>query len=149
MGIDSSSTMVNIVKEKIKKKSINASIFQCDAATYHSERSFDAVLCLFGVVDYFMGENCELLFSNISHAMKKDGLLIIDFMDLDFFREYGTKSTVLEEHKGNLKSVRVTVPELDFENKRFSLNLTCVIYKNRDLVDFFEETHILRIFDRD
>ena len=147
-GIDTSNTMLDIARHKRMGKGIAASLLLEDAVTYRADVRFDAVLCLFGVFDYLYEDSKIIEFlKNVQHNLGEDGLFVLDFVDLGFFINNKVKSTVLEGEDANLKSMRISIPTLELGDKLLTLNFKCVIYKGRDLVDFFEESHPLRLFD--
>lgn len=147
-GIDSSKTMLEIAKSKVEKARVKTSLNLADGVSYHPVRKYDVILCLFGVIDYFYDDSeIDGLFRNVHDSLDREGLVILDFLDLDFFRKNGTKSTVLEGAEDDLRSIRVALPELDLDKELLKLDFKCKIYRGRDLIDFFGELHTLRIFD--
>lgn len=48
--------------------------------------------------------------------------------------------------KGDLKSFRSSFSRVDREKLRLQLDFKCTIYRGREIVDYFEDLHSLRLF---
>lgn len=99
------------------------------------------------MLDYFYEDSeIEDLFKNIHSSLSPGGLAIIDYIDEDFFKTRKPKPTILEGVSGDLRSFRASFPELDPEKLSLKLDFRCTIFMDSDIVDYFEEVHLLRIF---
>ena len=146
-GIDSSQAMVEVAKLKINEANIPSKIILEDMVDYFFERTYDAAICLFGSFDYLYDDaKVNELLEKIDQCLPKRVIFILDFIDIAYFKENQPKSVILEGQKGDLKSFRATLPKMDLQNERLELDFKCTIYRGREIVDYFEEVHSLRLF---
>lgn len=147
-GIDSSSDMIESAQTKINASKIEANVCLKDMNELLFDKKYDAVICLFGVIDYlFENSDIQKLFAGIHKSLSDGGLLILDFLAKDFFKNNKPKAVILEGQQGELRSFRATFPEIGMNGERLTLNFKCTIYRAREILDYFEESHPLRIFD--
>ncbi len=112
------------------------------------KRSYDAAICLFGSLDYLYEDSkVKELLERIDHYLSKGGIFILDFLDIEYFKQNQPKSVILEGGQADLKSFRATLPKVDLQNERLELDFKCTIYRGREIIDYFEEIHSLRLFD--
>jgi SAM-dependent methyltransferase len=76
VGVDRSQKMIEIAKTY---KTDQTEFFVGDITTINLEKQFDVIVSLFHVISYITkNEDLENFFKNVSHHLKKDGLLIFD-----------------------------------------------------------------------
>jgi SAM-dependent methyltransferase len=147
-GIDNSEVMVELAREKAKNVGVNVNILLADASSFKSPKPFDVVTCLFGTLGYLHKDGeVESFFRNTFNNLRDGGLFIFDFPSFEFFKKHGVKPSVLEGEKDGLKSIRISLPEFNPITKFLTLPFKCIIYRGRELIDLFEETHKLRTFE--
>ena len=147
-GIDSSPAMVEVARFKIISENIQSNIILEDMVEYSFKRSYDAAICLFGSLDYLYEDSkVKELLERIDHYLSKGGIFILDFLDIEYFKQNQPKSVILEGGQADLKSFRATLPKVDLQNERLELDFKCTIYRGREIIDYFEEIHSLRLFD--
>jgi len=83
-GIDASGRMLKLAAKKLDKLDLRAELvkgkLQSSQWFYQLERKFDAVLCLFSVIDYItQKKDLSLMLKNVARHMKKTSLFIFDF----------------------------------------------------------------------
>ena len=147
-GVDSSQAMVEVARLKINEANIQSKIILEDMAEHTFERSYDAAICLFGSFDYLYDDTkVTVLLEKIDQCLSKGGFFILDFLDIAYLKENQPKAVILEGQKGDLKSFRATLPKVDLQSERLELDFKCTIYRGREIVDYFEEVHSLRLYD--
>jgi SAM-dependent methyltransferase len=140
--------MVELAREKARNMGVDANILLADARSFRLPKPFDVVTCLFGTLGYLHEDDeVESFFRNTFNNLRDGGLFIFDFPSFEFFKTHGVKPSVLEGEKDDLKSIRVSLPKFNLETRFLTLLFKCIIYKDRELIDLFEETHELRTFD--
>jgi ubiquinone/menaquinone biosynthesis C-methylase UbiE len=80
-GVDINNEMLQLGKEKIKKKKIkNIKLFNKNILNFKSKKKFEIIISLFHVVNYLhKKKEISNFFSLASKMLKKDGILIFDF----------------------------------------------------------------------
>lgn len=147
-GIDSSPPMIEAAKSKLREADIQASVSLEDVKEFSFEKSYDAVICLFGSFDYlYEDSDIQGLFKGIHQSLSNGGIFMLDFLNAEFFKHNQPKPVILEGKQSGMKSFRSTFPKVDLNAKRLELEFKCTIYRGRDILDYFEEVHSLRIFD--
>ena len=147
-GVDSSQAMVEVARLKINEANIQSKIILEDMAEYSFEGAYDAAICLFGSFDYLYEDTkVKDLLKKTDQCLLKGGIFILDFLDIAYFKENQPKAVNLEGQKGDLKSFRATLPTVDLQSERLELDFKCTIYRGREIIDYFEEVHSLRLFE--
>lgn len=149
-GVDSSPAMVEIARTKLREADVQSSITLGDMVDFPLERIYDTVICLFGSFDYlYEDSNVQKLLARIHSALSEDGLFLLDFLDMGYFRQHQPKPIVLEGQRDDLRSFRATFPRVDVNKECLELDFKCTIYWRREITDYFEEVHSLRMFHKE
>jgi len=142
-AIDSSKQMILIAKKKSQKiKFLNR-----DGLYYRSKEKFDAIILLFHVINFFKTlKELKYFFITASYNLKKDGLLICDFININALKKFPPakeiKTVIL---KKELSLVRKTFPSFNKSTGIFTIKFEILIYKLKLLIDNFFEIHRLRL----
>jgi SAM-dependent methyltransferase len=142
-AIDTSKHMIMAAKKKSKK----ITFLVKDGLYFRSQKKFDAVILLFHVINFFKSiKELESFFINSSYNLKRGGILICDFINLNALKKYPpikkNKAVIL---KNKISLVRRTFPSFNTTTNIFTIRFKILIYKSKLLIDNFLEIHRLRI----
>lgn len=140
LGIDKSSEMIGIAREKAKKAGVKIDFKINDMADFKTEKSFDFAMAMFNVIGYQIKNSAmEKTLQNISSHLKKNGLFVFDCW-------YG--SAVLKSRPENKEKeiekelIRKTTQKLDIEKSIIDINFE-VLENN---IVKTEENHKMRFW---
>ncbi len=147
IGVDASEVMIGKAREKAKKARLEIDFHVADLCTLSLDRKFDAAICMFAVMDYFVA-NDELgkVMRNIRRVLKEGALFIFDVWNglavLRILPEVRVK--VMEG--GGKRVIRWVHPELDSFNHLCRDRYHLIVTEGEKLVDEVTETHTVRYF---
>jgi len=146
-GVDASVQMLKIASQKLNELNLKAELLNEKLQIYQLNRKFDAVLCLFSVIDYITQKRDLLLvLKNIARHMKRNSLFIFDFWNESAINDY------YSPEKKNLFRVNGSVLERSsttkiYPSKRLcEVRYTCSLKQSRRLAQRDQEKHVLRYF---
>ena len=83
VGIDISGEMLNIARQKAKRKEKNIKFVQSDIRNFSLERKFALVFSVFDSINYILSlEELDQVFSNVARTVKDNGVFIFDMNTL-------------------------------------------------------------------
>jgi SAM-dependent methyltransferase len=146
-GIDLSEEMINIAKEKARKRNVNIDFYVMDLRDLKLSKKFDACILMFSVIDY-LTDTKDLLktLTNIREVLKNDSLLIFDFW-------YGPavitnpptpRMKIIE--KEDLKIIRFAEPFLNTLHHTCEVNYHLIVTKKDKIMYEGREKHTLRFY---
>lgn len=143
-------TAIDISKHMIlaaKKKNKKINFLVKDGLYYRSKKKFDAVILLFHVINFFTTlKELQYFFINSSYNLKKGGILICDFININALKSYPPiKKTKTVQMKNNVSLVRKTFPIFNKKTNALTIRFRILIYKFKLVIDNFLEIHKLRI----
>jgi len=146
-GIDASIQMLKIASQKLDQLNLKARLHKEKLQTFQLNHKFDAVLCLFSVIDYITPKKDLLLvLKNVAEHMKRTSLFIFDFWNESAVNDYYSPD------KRSLFRVNGRILERSsttkiYPSKRLcEVSYTCTLRHNQRLARRDQEKHTLRYF---
>lgn len=146
-GVDASPQMLAIAQTKLRKFKLKAELQQGLLQHFRINRNFDAVICMFSVIDYVTKTaDVSKTFKNIHQHMKPGAVFVFDFWQKEAVEE-GYSKTRKRIFKGNgCRVERSSQTTLLREKNMCKVQYHCVVTKGKDVCDQYDETHTLRYF---
>jgi SAM-dependent methyltransferase len=146
-GVDASAPMLRLAARKLKASGLKAELFKGRLQSFQPNHKFDAVLCLFSVIDYMIHKkDLVSAFKNISGHMKKTSLFIFDFWNEDAVTGYYSprrKNIFRVDGKVLERSSATTI----YPSQRIcEVHYTCSLKQSGRVVQRDREKHTLRYF---
>jgi SAM-dependent methyltransferase len=98
-GVDLTPDFLEIARDEAKEKNLTTSFLQADMRWIDFDKEFDHVLLLFTSFGYFDDDENQLVFDNVSRALKPGGQFIFDTHNPDVFSKHMQPITVTEKGK--------------------------------------------------
>ncbi len=136
VGIDKSSSMLEIARQKIQKNECDITFFQKDVRNFNFPRQFDFVFCIFDSLNYILNiKDLEKVFSNVYKSLKKNGIFIFDLNTVSRLMSIEPGTTVFSGK--NYTCFWEDIIDL----KQTTWKVQLKIYFNDDQSQYFEEIH--------
>jgi SAM-dependent methyltransferase len=150
-GVELSSDMIRLAKEKVKKKNIykNYKFYNDDIVRFKGKKNnYDIALSLFHVLNYINDYNAlEKFFSNIHNTLKDSGIFLFDCWNNEIVKKKKLKNTKKIIFFKNYKIIRNGNIVRKVKSK-IEVSYTFRIYKKNKLIDIFYEKHNLCSFTK-
>ncbi len=149
-GIDMSELMIEIARKHVYEEGKNIDFFVSDIREHKSQVKFDAVISLFHVMSYQIG-NRDILdaFSAAKNCLRRGGLFLFDVWYGPGVLSDKPAVRVREIDNEENKLVRIARPVMhDKENMVDVCYEVLVINQKTNIVKKIEETHHMRYFFR-
>lgn len=146
-AIDNSASMIEVAKNK----EIKIKFFKKDARTFKLNKKFDIILLNFHVINFLLNKNdLKKFFSNCFIHLKKEGILIFDFINLETILKDKPKNKIKKIFINNKKIniIRNTRPFFEKKNKKFNIRFDLKVFKEKKLIESFKEIHKLKIHSK-
>jgi len=144
--------MITQAKKKAEEKGLPVNFDIQDMKSFDLKRKFDAVICLYGTLDYCINdEELKATLSRIWNHLKSEGIFIFDFwpvharVRIAYATRENSRSVGEFGKKGNL-IIRIGDSSFDLQTNIVKLNIKCYVMIGNKLVDSFQEEHRLRAF---
>ena len=146
-GVDASSQMLGIAREKLNRAGFKANLVKGSSQAFSIGRKFDAIICLFSVINYAAANgNILKTLKNICAHMGRSSIFIFDFWNasavVDHYRP--RKSTHFRENGMDLE--RRSATKIYPSQRKCEVNYTCTLKQNGRVIRRDKERHILRYF---
>ena len=137
--VDGMDLSKNSIKQALREKKNNLNFFVRDMRLINEHNKYDFILNLFTSFGYFNDTNDNhLVISGVSKALKKNGLFIIDFLNI--------KKTLKELNK----SEKIKINEINFYIKRWSdLNFLYKKIEFKEKNKKFEFTERIQLLNKE
>ena len=137
--VDGMDLSKNSIKQALREKKNNLNFFVRDMRLINEHNKYDFILNLFTSFGYFNDTNDNhLVISGVSKALKKNGLFIIDFLNI--------KKTLKELNK----SEKIKINEINFNIKRWSdLNFLYKKIEFKEKKKKFEFTERIQLLNKE
>lgn len=147
LGVDASPVMVNRAVDKAKRAELEIDFRLADLRSLSLNRKFDAAICMFAVMDYFItNRDLEKVIRNVRKVLKEGALFVFDVWNglavLRILPEVRVK--VMED--GGKRAIRWVYPELDSLNHLCRDHYHLIVTEGGKIVDEITETHTVRYF---
>ncbi|MGA2800680.1 MAG: class I SAM-dependent methyltransferase [Candidatus Micrarchaeaceae archaeon] len=150
LGVDISTVMLKIAKQKAKEGSLNIEF--CSGDMRNSKfGTFDAVITIFNAIGHLSKPDFERTIKNINSNLKSGGLYIFDIFDLDFMEKNFIKYRFLDTAKevNNTKFVRFNNNKLDRKNGLMTINQETFVQEGNKKPEVFKERWTMQIYSAD
>lgn len=146
-GVDASTQMLGIAREKLNQAGFKADLVKGSSQAFAIGRKFDAVICLFSVINY-AAANGDILrtLKNICAHMGNNSIFIFDFWNANAVVDYYRPRKSAHFRKNGIDLERRSVTKLYPSQKRCEVNYTCILRQDGRVVRRDKEKHVLRYF---
>lgn len=146
-GIDASGEMLKHAGQKLSRRDLKAELIRGKLQSFHLNKKFDTVLCLFSVINYLVREkDLSSTLENVVSNMKKTSVFIFDFWNKPAVEAYYTP------RKKNIFAIDGMSLERRSKTKIYprkslcEVNYTCSLRRNGRLLERNQEKHVVRYF---
>ncbi len=148
-GVDISPYMLRKAEEKTKKLLLNITLKKGDIRKIKLREKFDAVISMFAVMSYQVGNNDVLSALKTAYLhLKKGGLFIFDVWFGPSVLTQKPYERIKEIEKEKEKIIRIAKPKVDIINHTVEVNYRVLKIKKgeKNEITEFEEKHKVRYF---
>ena len=146
-GIDASRSMLRIAWEKCRRQNLSVKFHQKKLHFVDLKKKFDAVICMFSVIDYLTKDSeLKRAFSHIARHMKKDALFIFDFWNEEAVNKFFTPAKKKIYRFGNQYIERSSHTKIFPSRKVCQVDYTCTVKGGKNTLHRFQERHVVRYF---
>ncbi len=138
-GVDRSPEMLHIARQKLPEVEFHLG----DMRSFHLEKTFDVIVCLFGSIGYVETyEGLRQAIENMKRHLSQDGILIIEpWFGPEEIENGHTHLAVVEERERKVVRIGYTHVQGKCSEIRFHF-----VIADRRGIDAFEENHRLGLF---
>ncbi len=146
-GVDGSAQMLAIAKTKLRKFKLKAELQHGLLQHFRIKKKFDAVICMFSVIDYVTKKtDLSKTFENIYQHMKPGAVFVFDFWQKEAV-EQGYSKTRKRVFKGiGCRVERSSQTTLLPEKNMCEVRYHCAVRKGKDVCHQYDEMHTMRYF---
>tara|TARA_Y100001958_G_C21094285_1_gene446394 strand:+ start:140 stop:895 length:756 start_codon:yes stop_codon:yes gene_type:complete len=146
-GLDKSSYMIKKAKKKFKNYN-NLKFIKGDLLKYKSNIKFDIISALFHILSYqIKNSQIDKFFKNSANVLNKKGIFVFDFWFKPGVMNLKQPNKFRKINKKNLKIIRLTNSIWFRKKNRIDDIHELFIFKKKNLIENFQETHQMRYFD--
>ncbi len=146
-GVDASTQMLAIAREKLNQAGLKADLIRSSSQAFSAGRRFDAVVCLFSVINY-AAANGDILrtLKNICAHMGKTSIFIFDFWNASAVVDHYRPRKSTHFRKNGMDLERRSATKVYPSQKRCEVNYTCTLRQGGRVIMRDKEKHVLRYF---
>jgi len=146
-GIDASKNMAELAEKKIMTLGLHGNILAEKMSDFKLDRSFDAAICMFAVMNY-VTDTDEFLKSllNIRKHLRNGAIFLFDFWYGPSVLHIMPSTRIKIVEKPNIKVIRTATPEIDTFNDIVISHYYLMAMNGDRVVDELKETHVLRYY---
>lgn len=146
-GLDSSPKMLRFCRDKIDRHGLKAALYKGKLQSFRLNKKFDAVICMFSVIDYVTKiAEVKRTLKNVFNHLKSGGLFIFDFWQESAVRDFYTASKKRTFTHNGRSIERQSKTRLFPSQKICKVYYTCRVKQGKKLLKKYEEAHTLRYF---
>lgn len=147
IGIDSSDVMLTKARKKEEELNLGIEFQVSDLRQFDLNQKFDAFLCMFAVMNYtIQTADILIILENIRKHLEKNSLFVFDCWNgLAILRVLPSPRMKIAEDKEK-RIIRIAQPELDTFNHLCKVYYRVLVTQSHNIIDEFEEAHIIRFF---
>jgi len=147
MGVDISAQMLKVARSKLNRAALKADLKRGSLQTFRLHKKFDAVLCLFSVINYAAAQGDIVpTLRNITRHLKKQSLFIFDFWNASAVVDYYRPRKSANFRKNGMDIERQSVTKVYPSQKRCEVNYSCILRQDGRVIRHDKEKHVLRYF---
>lgn len=146
-GLDGSRSMLTVAQAKLKEAKLNATLLQSRLEQFNLRHEFDAIICMFSVVDYLTRlKDLQSFFQSVHHHLSFRGVFVFDFWNASavekYYQPYKEKVFLFKGHTIKRRSKTT----LQLKKHECVVDYTCEILLKKKRLKIFKESHRLRYF---
>jgi len=146
-GVDASPRMLDIARAKTVGANLSVELVRAKLQDFKLPHRFDAVLCMFSVIDY-LTKNVDIkrMLNNVRRHLRPGGIFVCDFWHapaVTFFVPYKRKIFT----RGDVSVERVSHTRLLTKGRICEVRYTCRVRQKGQPARTVHETHRMRYFD--
>lgn len=149
IGVDQSSAILEIAKNKIIKEKVDDKItlVESDIRKMKIGREHDVAMAMFNVMGYQTNnEDIDNTLQSVSKGLKQGGLFFFDCWYMPAVLSDKPTDRIREIYEGDIKTIRLTQSKLNLEKNIIDINFHVLkINKNR-IVNEADENHSMRFW---
>lgn len=146
-GVDASSRMLGIARKKLNQAGFKADLVRGSSQAFSIGRKFDAVICLFSVINYAAADGDILrTLKNICAHMGKTSIFIFDFWNASAVVDHYRPRKSANFRKNGMDLERRSATKVYPSQKRCEVNYTCTLRQGGQVIRRDKEKHVLRYF---
>lgn len=143
-GLDLSSDQLTVARRKADAAGLAVRFVRGDMRSFDLGRPFDAAVCMFGAFGYLTRiSDVVRCLGSVRRHLRADGLFVFEFWHTpavrprqDWFRKMGPE----------FELVRLAEGEFDVPRHLLSIRFRFFVFRARQVVDRFDETHTIRTY---
>lgn len=146
-GIDKSSKMIEIAKEKANKENLSIDFSVGDISNFNFNEKYDAAISMFAVVSYLTSNNDMIGFlKSVSDSLKVGGILIFDvwFGPAVLTDRPSDRYKIINNDEN--KIIRFVNSNLNVNEHTVDVNYRILEIDNKKVINEISETHIMRYY---
>ena len=142
-GLDYSSFLIELAREKVENEKVNVEFIQADMRTMDFHEEFDAVINMFTSWGYFSDEENFDILKRVCRALKRGGRFLLDFFNpLMLFKHMVEKSWYSTGDIYVLEDVSLDPIKMRITNKRIVIEKGGVIDRREHSVRIYTNQEI-------
>jgi SAM-dependent methyltransferase len=146
VGIDSSTTMIELAKEKARDIGYDIKFIVQDMRELQLSNCFDCAICMFGSFGYVLSdEDLISLFKGLRNMIKPNGLFLFEFWNKDGLNPTPYRSWDKRETE-DIRIYRFSKSDYDANEGVLDVRFSFLVLEQDRLIDEFEELHGIRIY---
>jgi len=146
VGIDSSTTMIELAREKARNSGLKIEFIVQDMQELQLSNGFDCAICMFGGFGYLLSdEDLKSLFKGLRNVIKPNGLFLFEFWNIDGLKPSPYRSWDKRERK-DIRVYRLSESNYDANEAVLDIRFAFVVLEQERLIDEFEDLHRIRIY---
>ena len=146
VGIDSSTTMIELAREKARNSGFEIEFTVQDMRELQLTNGFDCAICMFGSLGYVLSdEDLKSLFKGLRNVIKPNGLFLFEFWNVDGLKPAPYRSWDKRE-KEDIRVYRFSESNYDANEGVLDIRFAFVVLEQERLIDEFEELHRIRVY---
>ncbi len=146
-GLDASGQMLEIARDKLIREGLRGDLVHGTCQDFTLNKKFDAVICLFSVINY-AAANGDIIrtLRNIHTHMKKTSIFIFDFWNATTVVDYYNPKKRRNFRKNGMEVERNSATKIYPSQRKCEVHYTCILRRKGRLIRRDKERHVLRYF---
>jgi len=146
VGIDSSATMIELAREKVRSFGLQIEFVVQDMRELQLPKDFDCAICMFGSFGYVLSdEDLKNLFKGLRNVLRPNGLFLFEFWNKDGLKPTPYRSWDKRE-EDDIRVYRLSKSDYNADEGVLDIRFAFVVLEQDRLIDDFEELHRIRIY---
>jgi len=151
IGLDSSAEFVSVARAKAEEAVVPVTFQKGDILELPSRPSYDGILCRGVLNDIIDGPSRQKAFFSFAHALRKEGILILDVREWTISALRKQREPVFEKVVENDRGTLIfrAVTRLDYETKQLLVAESYILKRDDGLKTVTEYDFVMQCWTRD